>query len=395
MEVHEISFYSQFHCTMSDCPATCCRGWQIVFDDDTYAKYMREPGLAGLRLRSGITRRNGMTMFRHRRGKCPFLTKERTCGVQISLGEDYMPDVCRIFPRQRVNYGAFAEETLFLACPEVARLFLHNLDKLCFHTVEKAIGYGRLGTNDDPDFLQELVSLRGQLVTQIADTRIPRANLYAGLLTYADRLQQYYIQNPQLALTRKDKSAQTNEDIVLPGDTIGPNRAVPPSLIECIRDAQPYFHISAEMLDRMMTGGFYHVFLKATSPFLYRLCRMYFKEFDQLTPAQAEARTEELMAGLTNTMPETEQLLRGHLIYYILLEFLTTYENYSFLRVIATGIMHTHFLELLLALYYEKNHSLTENEIIQIIAVYDRRGRHCAEVEAGMYDVIAPYLLQK
>lgn len=376
MIVHELSFYSQFKCSMGDCPNTCCHGWQIVFDDATCEKYKKEPGLTGFWLRHGITQRNGMTMFRRRRGFCPFLTKERTCGVQISLGEEYMPDVCRIFPRQRVNYGAFTEETLFLACPEAARLFLHNLNQLGFHTVERQTDYARLGTNEDTVFLQELLSIREAMTAQIAEPDTPRDRLYAGLLTYAGELQQYYIR----------KSAPHSA----PCDFDCPSL---PDLRATVGRAKPYFHITAGMMDQMLTGGFYHILLKTTSPFLYRLCRMYFKEFDHRTGAQAQERADELKAKLLDEVPGTEQLLRGHLIYYLLLEFLTTYENYSFLRVIATGIMHTQLLELMLALYYENTQSLAEEDLIQIIAVCDRRGRHCAEVEAGMYEVIAPSLL--
>lgn len=370
MEVHELIFYSQFQCTMGNCPNTCCHGWQIVFDDEARARFLAEPGLAGLRLRRGITRRNGMTMFRRRRGSCPFLTRERACGIQLSLGEDYMPDVCRIFPRQRVNYGLFAEETLFLACPEAARLFLRHHENLFFRTVERPVDYARLGNNDDPAFLRELLALRQELTDRIADTDMARDQLCTGLLHFAGRLQQYYIK----------KAGGTDTDVRLP------------QLRDCIKNAAPSFRITAEMTDRMITGGFYHIFLKKTSPFLYRLCRMYFSEFGRLTRAQADACADRLRAGLHKYIPALERILRGHLIYYLMLEFLTAYENYSFVRILATGILHMHLLELFLAVYYENTHSLTEDELSRIIAVLDRRGRHCAEVESGMYKVIEPLL---
>lgn len=385
MEVHELPYYSQFQCTMGDCPNTCCHGWQIVFDEETREKYRKEPGLTGIRLRSGVTKRNGMTMFRHHRGKCPFLTKERTCGVQLSLGEDYMPNVCRIFPRERVNYGAFAEEILILGCPEAARLFLHNLGRLRYETTERQVEYACLGTNEDSDFLHELLGIRDALTAQIANTNIPRTKLYTGLIAYANELQQYYIRKSAAFPVNR-----TSSSLCL--DRAENTEPRLPELCRCIDNAKPYFRITAKMTDEMMTGGFYHILLKKTSPFLHRLCRMYFKEFDQLTGEEAGARADELRAELSGALPETESILRGHLTYYLLQEFLTTYESYSFLRVVATGILHTHFLELLLALYYKNTHSLTEDELIQIISVYDRRGRHCTEIETGMYAVIAPVL---
>ncbi len=378
MEVHELSFYSQFKCTMGACPNTCCRGWQIVFDDGTARKYKEAPGLSGIRLRSAITKRNGMTMFRRRRGFCPFFTKERTCGVQQTLGEDYMPEVCRIFPRQRVNYGDFAEETLFLACPEAARLFLRNRNALCLRTVKRPVSYARLGTNEDSGFLRELILLREMLIERTKDTRASLAAISAELLTFAGRLQQHYIRQAGAQAGLSDA---------------GEASALPlPKLRDCIGNAGPDFIIPAGTAHRMITGGFYHIFLKKTAPFLYRMCRMYFSEYGRLTESQAQTHSDRLRAALHAGFPEADAILRGHLAYYLLLEFLSAYENYSFVRIIAAGIMHTQLLELFLALYWQSTKSLSEEEIIQIIAALDRRGRHCAEVEAAMFEELSPFL---
>ena len=54
--------------------------------------------------------------------------------------------------------------------------------------------------------------------------------------------------------------------------------------------------------------------------------------------------------------------------------------------------MHTHLLELFLALYYKKNLSLTEDEIIQIITVCTRRGQHNDTIEAAMYEKLKSFL---
>lgn len=377
MKVHELSFYSKFQCAMGSCPNTCCHGWQIVLDHDTVQKYMEKKGRQGLWLRSSLTSHNGAILFKGSRRKCPFLSKDLLCKIQLSLGEEYLSDVCRIFPRQRINYGYFAEESLFLACPQVCRLFLNNLDHLCYKTTDRNVSYAKSGTNDDAEYLQELVEIRLALTEQIMNHPLPRPMLYTGLLSYAKALQQSYIAN--YALSDGSKSSYFS-------------KPVHTDLAAHIREADTPFIIPHDITYAMLTGSFYHIFLKMVSPFLYSLCRTYLKEFKWLTSAKGDTKLSVLLEQLYVHHPNTERILRGYLTYYLLEKFLTVYEDYSFLHNIATGIMHTHLLELFFALYHEKNHRLTDDDIIRIITVYNRRGRHNDEIETEMYEKLKRFL---
>ena len=128
--LYEISFFNQFSCTMKDCPNTCCRGWRVIFDEETVKRYLTEPGINGIRLRSSIEKVNGEVYFRTSLKQCTFYEKEGTCNLQRTLGTDYMPLVCRRYPRFYQHYGSFTEEALFLSCPEAARLFIEHVDEL-------------------------------------------------------------------------------------------------------------------------------------------------------------------------------------------------------------------------------------------------------------------------
>ena len=46
------------------------------------------------------------------------------CRIQAELGEDWLCQVCREFPRLRHDYGDFLELGLELSCPEAARMLL-------------------------------------------------------------------------------------------------------------------------------------------------------------------------------------------------------------------------------------------------------------------------------
>ena len=170
MIIKQISILKQFQCTGAACPSNCCRGWKIPIDDDAYEKYITEKGFLGFILRCFLVKKEELTSFRHskRQYRCPFWGLDRLCGLQKRHGTDYMPLVCVQFPRQLSNFGSFCEETLYLACPEAARLFIEQARaKIPFDFVETTgeAGYEENTTNDDFDFLNYLLKTHAGVTT--------------------------------------------------------------------------------------------------------------------------------------------------------------------------------------------------------------------------------------
>ena len=363
--LYEISFFKQFSCKIKDCPNTCCRGWRVIFDEETYKRYLAEPGKNGIRLRSSIKKINGEVYFRASLKQCTFYEKEGTCNLQRTIGTDYMPKVCRLYPRFYQHYGSFAEETLFLSCPEVARLFLEHIDELIFISSDRKITYERWGTNEDEAYLQWLCELREQMIAAMWEETKSRAQIFRELVEVMKEAQQRCIEGKELPHAKE--MMQKHED-------------------------EGELQIPAGVTDQMITNGFYHSRLKKISPKLYQLCRFYFQAFDRLTREQADARAEELRKKLHEANPNLEHVLRGYVVYYLQMVFLEVYEDYSFVKKLAGGIIHVHMLELFLALYYEKTNSLTQEELAVLISVYERRGRHNDDVMEGMYEKFYPVL---
>lgn len=285
--------------------------------------------------------------------------------MQRTIGTDYMPLVCRQYPRVWQHYGPFAEEALFLSCPEAARLFLEHLDDLSYVTSEREVTYERWGTNDDEAYLHWLVELREAMIRELWDSSRSLPQILAGLMAAMREVQQSFIAGEDLKDIAELMQTHNHEDEL---------------------------HIPAQVTDQMLTNGFYHVRLKKVSPILYRLCRRYFACFDPLTAAQADARADELRHALYAAHPELDHVMRGYLVYGLQVSFLEVYEDYSFVKRMAHEIMHMHILELLLALHDEQKQSLTREELALLIAVYDRRGRHNDDVAAGMYEKLYPVL---
>ena len=382
-DLYEISFFKQFSCAIKDCPNTCCKGWRVIFDEETYQRYLAEPGANGIRLRSSIKKINEEVYFRTSLKRCTFYEKEGTCNLQRTLGTDYMPLVCRQYPRFYQHYGPFAEETLFLSCPEAARLFIEHIDELVFIKSDREITYERWGTNDDKAYLRWLCELRKAIIEAVWDEEKTREQVFARLSAAMKEIQDLCIHGIELPAVN-DIMQKHNDEGEL--------------------------HISAQVTDQMITNGFYHSRLKKISPKLYELCRYYFRIFDRLTAGQADARAGELRKNLHAGNPRIEHILRGYFVYYLQMVFLEVYEDYSFVKKLAGGIMHVHMLELFLALACERNvkkykkaglssgkqhgeflgdgslYRFSDDELAYLISIYDRRGRHNEDVAEGMYE---------
>jgi lysine-N-methylase len=131
--------FERFHCTGAECEDTCCNGWGIPVDRDTYDKYQKLPGvrIAGRPLNSlvvinpaGSSSMDYGRMLFEGTG-CAALI-DGLCSIQQTLGEAYIPDLCSTYPRVWNMKGGRIEKSLHLSCPEAARLVLTDPDAMAF-----------------------------------------------------------------------------------------------------------------------------------------------------------------------------------------------------------------------------------------------------------------------
>lgn len=136
MKIRTPYYYKDFKCIASKCPDTCCAGWQIIIDKDTYAKYKNIKTDFGKKLNSRIVKYDDERGFKLENNNCSFLNKNFLCDIYSNLGEEYLCHTCKTFPRIIEEYGSLREITLSLSCPEAARLILKDSKKLTFDTIE-------------------------------------------------------------------------------------------------------------------------------------------------------------------------------------------------------------------------------------------------------------------
>ena len=346
MEIKRISIFNEFNCVAQDCTASCCRNiWKIPIDSDIYTKYHNEKGIWGLLLRFFTVTTQDMTIFRNTFRGCPFWGTDHLCGIQKKHGTSYMPKVCIQFPRQLYNLDYFCEETLFLACPEAARLFLVSAAEnrpFEFTVTEGNVDYKVNTTNDDREFLDYLLKSRDELIKMLEDGTPydSMAILQYGQDSQNACLSQTPLPNPQ------------------------------------DYESQEHYRLTCEKIDNWLFNGFYHPKLRTLSPLLYQLCRKYIRKFgsqDRRNPGAANRKLALLQENLYGKISDLGNILNRYYEYYLLTNFLEIYEDYSFSKHLLFGIAKTHLLRLFIALNAEDRETINPNEIATVMAMFEQR----------------------
>lgn len=159
----KISGYNDFKCTANKCKFTCCEGWDINIDKDTYERWEKDEKDSTYLLNGVKTKEcNGKEEYFIKKEtfeKCPFLDGEGLCNIVKSHGEGYLSKTCHSFPRMNNNFGHKRELSLSCACPEVVEI----LDK-----IHEKIGMEPESSNDEEEDLLEL-KIRESLIDIVSE----------------------------------------------------------------------------------------------------------------------------------------------------------------------------------------------------------------------------------
>lgn len=356
---------------MGDCPATCCKGWLIPVDDDTLIKYNRLKGTDYIKYILSLREKSGIKCFNTNLKKCTFLDKDGLCSLQKKYGEEYLSEVCRIFPRTDYNIFRSCEDasvpvsTLFfeLSCPKVAELFVRNSNnmKIINSTHETS---GEISTtNDDIDFYKFLILLNDSINKIICDRNYSLHEIYAFLLNLGQKLQDLFILNESCdAITKINEYIDSNKlfDFAFNGES----------------DIRNYY-ISAVLTDKIMTGGYYHPRVKGESGLLYKLCRLYFEEFDKMKISDIDSVLKNLTSEIkidSSLDYKMDDFLRNHLWYILSASFAEIFEDYSFQLKFVIAIIRNQMLAMFAYLYSEHISPLDSDNLVKLLYSFSRRG---------------------
>lgn len=181
------SYYKEFHCTAGQCKDSCCIGWEIDIDEDTYFYYKNVEGAFGEWLRTHMVTEETNSFALRENGWCPFLNEKKLCEICIALGEEALCEVCTEFPRFTVEYENVREKVLSLSCEEVGRLLFSSDAKTAWE--EHKIPGESEPWEADGKTAELLEEVRGTAVTILQDRTKPVFGRAAEYLAYCDRMQ--------------------------------------------------------------------------------------------------------------------------------------------------------------------------------------------------------------
>ena len=131
-------YLRDFTCIGGECEDTCCKGWDIRFDQKHYelleAAVRQQGGAESKTLRRYVkvnepesrTEQNYALLTLQKNGACPFLQTDGWCRLHKKFGVKPLSNICAYFPRVLSRYGDTVEMSGALSCPEIVRQCLFS-----------------------------------------------------------------------------------------------------------------------------------------------------------------------------------------------------------------------------------------------------------------------------
>ncbi|MDH5443981.1 MAG: flagellin lysine-N-methylase [Gammaproteobacteria bacterium] len=155
-----------FSCLGGDCEDTCCKDWDIWFDQSHYQLLADTAEQKGSELTKKInthilidnSNQETGSELRYARlklekdGSCPFLLNDGWCELHREFGEQPLSNVCAYFPRVLSRQGNTIELSGALSCPEMVRQCLFGENNVELIEVKSSI----LPRPDDYPLTREL-----------------------------------------------------------------------------------------------------------------------------------------------------------------------------------------------------------------------------------------------
>ncbi|MCL6261815.1 flagellin lysine-N-methylase [Craterilacuibacter sp. RT1T] len=129
------AYLGKFSCLGPACPDTCCYGWSVAVEHDSYRrlKNLPDPELKPLiaqALKRGQGKSGsadfGFLAVGGADGRCPLLSGEGLCQLHARCGEVVLPNICATYPRITIEAAGHYVQTASPSCPEVARLLVED-----------------------------------------------------------------------------------------------------------------------------------------------------------------------------------------------------------------------------------------------------------------------------
>ncbi|MBI6075142.1 flagellin lysine-N-methylase, partial [Clostridium perfringens] len=139
-------YMKTFKCIGPNCTDTCCAGWDINIDENTFKKYENDKGNLK-ELINGKYIKNSQSDDSFNYGfmkitednKCPFLNENLLCKIHGKCGEENLSITCRRYPRVFNIIDDIYEKSELPSCEEICSKAFLNKEKMEFIEIEEEL----------------------------------------------------------------------------------------------------------------------------------------------------------------------------------------------------------------------------------------------------------------
>lgn len=123
-----------FSCTGDKCQMTCCKGWTVALNKQSFDLYRNTPAIKDNVQKIRKDRHRTKDRFGEMKlrpdGACSMLDEAGLCEVYKQLGETALSKTCNTFPRDIIKSKNNYKLSFSTACPEVVRLLCTDPDSM-------------------------------------------------------------------------------------------------------------------------------------------------------------------------------------------------------------------------------------------------------------------------
>ncbi len=133
-------YFPRFQCKMGECRNACCQGWPVSINMEKYFELLGADCPYELRQKLDCAMHlqdrpspESYAFLKHRYdGNCYLRHPDGRCGLQVCMGEDILPDVCRLYPRGIRKDADGCECSCANSCEAVVELLLQQEEPIRF-----------------------------------------------------------------------------------------------------------------------------------------------------------------------------------------------------------------------------------------------------------------------
>ena len=359
MKIRVPEYFKEFKCIASKCEDTCCAGWGIVIDDETYKHYQNVQGEFGKRLRSELVHEAGENIFVLKENNCPFLNEEKTCDIYINIGEESLCYTCKQYPRYTEQFGTLREIGISLSCPEAARIILKDSKTVKFElseTDEEVDFYSDINAN----LFLELIKCR-KIVMDILQDRSVDLNVRASIILQFAKDIQEKIDESQIKSIKEVREKYINkgfiEELIKKIEELRNNKS------EKYKNIHEYFNVFMDLKH-----------ITPNDPLGLNDALRYFWQSDE---------DEELYLVKHNEFnkyyEESMYKFENILVYFIFRYFMKAVFDYDVSAKVKTAIVSYLMIKELAVVRYIENNEFIEEDMVDIAHTYSKDIEHLEE----------------